>query len=186
MVPVSEQTFTYDDIKKMDQTYLPMPVFAFNPSSFFTFGVSARTTGDWSHFMWMIEPGVFASQGWYFGRKTIDDYKKYILKFVYNPAWTPAQKKVIMGSLLKKLAKPHWQTRYDVLALLGHLVGLKWIQSGRFEICSDDAARIKMVDQRYDLKDPLPADVNEWMKKWRFGLTNPNGYLVLGRYFGRD
>ena len=186
MVPISELTLCYEDIMQIDRKYLPMPVFTFNPGAFFTFGVAARTKGDWSHFMWMTAPGVFASQGLWFQRKTLDDYKKCTIKFVYNPGWTDFQRQLLLTSLLRDLDKSPWETRYDVLALVGHLLGLKWIQSGRFEICSDSADHIKLVDGRYDLKDPDPSDVNAWMKKHKWALENPYGHLVYGRYFGRD
>ena len=186
MVPASELTLNFEGVINIDPKLCPMAVFAFNPSSVFTLGVAARTSGDWSHFMWMIKPGVFASQGLWFQQKTLEDYKKYILKFVYNPSWSELDKKILIESLLRDLAKSPWETRYDVLALLGHLTGLKWIQSGRFEICSDSADHLKLVDGRYDLKDPDPTDVNEWMKKYQLSIANLNGYLVYGRYFGRD
>lgn len=186
ITPISEQTFCYGDIMNIDRKYLPLPVLGFSPRSIFTLGVATRTSGDWSHFMWMIEPGVFASQGWFYRRKTLEDYREYTLKFVYNPAWSEAQKKVLMDSILRELSKSHWETRYDILAIFGQLVGLKWIQHGRLEICSDDANRIGLIDFRYNLKYPSPADVNAWMKLYKWSPDNPNGYLVLGRFFGRD
>jgi len=186
MVPISEEVYIYDDIMKIDPKYLPLPTFCFNPCSPFTLGVAKKTEGDWSHFMWMTAPGVFASQSWWFMTKSIDDYRNYTMKFIYNPSWTATQRKAILDSLLLDLAKPKWETRYDVLALLGHLVGLRWLQSKRFEICSDSADHIKHADNRYDLKDPDPSEVNAWMKFHRWSADNPNGYLVLARYFGRD
>jgi hypothetical protein len=167
---------TLDDVKKLQP---PMAVLCFNPGAFFSYAVQGKTHGPYGHFMWLVGENEFASQSWWFQSVPVSKYQHYYMKFVYNPNWTDIQKSMLVESLRKDLAKPKWETRYDVLALVGHLVGLKWIQSKNFEICSDTADHLKNVDNRYDLKAPTPEDVNQFFKSHA-------EYVPYGVYTGGD
>lgn len=184
-----------DQILQIPTWMLPMPVFAFNPLAFMSFAAGVKTRGQYGHFMWLIDPNEFASQSWWFQSVPIvpagdgpGHYDKYILKFVYNPAWTDLQRAIIIAEIRRDLARPWWQTAYDVPQLLGHLVGLKWIQLPGFEVCSDRADYIRLVDSCYDLYRPTPTDVNILMKslKWSPVFPGKSGFLVYGRTIGLD
>jgi hypothetical protein len=157
----------------------PMAIYCFKPGAFFTFGVQGKTHSLYSHFMWLVGKNEVATQGWVFKSATLDDYSKYYMKFVYKTDWTAEQKRKIIESLRADLAKPKWETRYDVWALFGHLLNMKWIQSKQFEVCSDSGDHFKHGDDRYNLKDPTPEDVNKWTK-------SVGGYEVYGRYCAGD
>jgi hypothetical protein len=176
----TEQCFYLPSIRNLPQEYYPLPIVCYDIGAFFTFAVAKRTDGDYSHFMWLIGPDEFATQGWWFQSKPVDAYSSYIIKAWYNPWWTPAQRAAVIKSLRDDLAKSPWETRYDVLALVGHLLGIKWIQSGRFEICSDSIDHIKHAGDQYDLKDQNPSQINAYFKLF------PERWFVLFRYQGGD
>lgn len=176
----TEKTICLPGFSEIPREFYPLPVVCYDVGAFFTFAVAKRTDGDYSHFMWMIGPNEFATQGWWFMSKPVDAYSSYIIKAWYNPWWTPEQRQKVIDSLRIDLAKPKWQTRYDVLALVGHLFGLKWIQSGRFEICSDSADHMIHAGEPYNLKDANPSEVNAWFKLF------PEKWFVLFRFQGGD
>lgn len=173
---MGERILSLDEIRSIPAQYYPLMVFSDSVRSFFSLGVKIRTKGSYGHFMWLIGPDELASQWFIFRRFKVDHYRNSILKLVHNPQWSPAGKAVLLTAIQKDLAKPWIKTRYDALAILGQLVGLKWIQTPWLKICSDYASYLGLVDSEYDLKYPSPVDVNQWTKE-----HNPP-YEVYGRY----
>ena len=189
---------TREAILDIPKWMLPMPVFAYDPGAFFSFATAAKTKGQYGHFMWLIERNgqyIFASQSWWFQSVPVipanggpGHYDKYLLKFCYNPAWTPAQRAILTNAIQTDLDKPFYRTLYDIPQIFGHLIGLKWIQIPGFEVCSDRSDYFILVDGRYNLKRPTPTDVNRWMKAFLWVPEYPEipGYTVYGRYNAGD
>lgn len=98
-----------------------------------------------------------------------------ILKFWYCPSWTEDQRNMLIQVIENILSLPWYKRRYDVLAIVGQLFGCEWIQVPWLDICSDGGGYLKLVDSRYNLDHPDPADVNRWLE------SKPE-YKVYGRY----
>lgn len=169
---------TFEEVKSIPQEHLPIVVLSADASAFFSSGIRLFKKCYYNHFMWMHRTGYFATQGFTYSEKSVDDYtsKTTRYKFWHNPDWTTADKATMLAEIYKWLEKPAFTTRYDWIAIIGQALGLAWIQNPFTRICSDYGSLLKKVDFRYDLKNPSPDQVNKWLKKW------PKTYQVYGRY----
>jgi hypothetical protein len=166
---------TRKDVLNIPRELLPMPILSDNLRSFFAWGIKAHTHGNYNHFMWLIEPGVLATQNLLYEKESVEKYfDNNRLKFWYCQ-WSQEQRDKIIEAINYKLSLPWYRRRYDVLAIVGQLFNIESIQNPFVDICSDAGSYIKLVDDRYDLKHPAPADVNRWLE------SKPE-YHVYGRY----
>ena len=63
---IDSTTFEIVDTHSILNKDLPLIVLADDLRSFLGWGIKAHTSGQYSHIMAMVEPGMFASQGWVF------------------------------------------------------------------------------------------------------------------------
>lgn len=165
-----------DDLMKVPQELLPMPVLSDNLRSFFSFGIKAHEKGCYNHFMWMIEPGVFASQNFLYKTQPVSDYTGQCrLKLWCCRSWNTNERNLIFANIRLNLAKPWYKRIYDFPAILGQIFWHEF-QTPGLSICSDYGHSISLVDPEYDLRFPDPEQVNHWLE------ARPNKYDVYGRY----
>lgn len=165
-----------EDILNIDSSDFPLLVLSYNYRSFISTGITHKTSGAYNHLMWMHKRGLFASQSWWYKEVPMEKYlTHHRLKFWTNKNWKHRQKEILKIRIYAELCKPKWKTRYDLLAIFGHLVGITGIEVPWTKICSDHANYLKLVDNNYGLVRPTPEDVNRWLK------TQP-GYQVFGRF----
>ena len=126
--------------------------------------------------MWLVGKDQLASQSWYFKRYSLADYSGNYLKFVHNPAWTDIQRLTLLVAINKDLDLSPWQTRYDILGVIGELLGIKWMNRKKLCFCSERGAYLKLVDPMYALVHPDPSELNFFTK------SHPLSYKVSGRY----
>jgi hypothetical protein len=177
---MAKNWLTKKQVLNIGEEDLPLMVLSFNKRSLISFGITYKTTGDYNHFMWACLPGKFASQDWFFREVPMQKYlKHHRLKFWTNPTWTKRQKDILKLRVRAELVKPRWKTRYDFIAIFGHLIGVTGIQIPWTKICSEHAGYLKLIDPRYDLVNPSPEDVNEWLKLHE-------DYKVYGRFITED
>ena len=153
-----------DDIEAIPQEMLPMLVLSGNNHSFLNFAIERRTWSHYAHMMWLHRPGFFATQDWWYREVPVRKYDGVRLKLWRSKAWRPQDKIQIMHRIDAELQKPKWQTRYDLLAIVGQLLGNVHIQTPWTNICSDWANLLKLSDRDYYLDHPSPGDVNKWLK----------------------
>ncbi len=154
----------------------PMMVFSYGVRSPVATAIAIKEKGLYNHFMWLLKPGLLATQDVTFRKIPIDAYlKKHALKFAYNKTWQEGDRKILREAIEEGLAKPWYRRLYDPLAIVGQAFNIEWLQIPGIDICSDKAKYLKLVDKNYDLKHPSPTNINNWMK------TQP-GYEVYGRY----
>ena len=167
-----------EQIKNIPQEDLPLAVLSADASKFFASGIRLFKKCYYNHFMWMHRTGYFASQGFTYAEKSVEEYttKTTRYKFWYNPQWTTVEKSTMISEIYYWLNKPAFTTRYDWIAIIGQALNIAWIQNPFTRICSDYGSLLKKVDPRYNLKNPSPDQVNEWLKKWA------KTYSVYGRY----
>jgi len=166
---------TREEVLRIPIYLLPMPVLSDNIRSFFSWGIKVHERGNYNHFMWLIRPGIVASQGLLYGAESIDTYfEKCRLKFWYHPNWTQVHRQKIMAAIQKHLDRPWYRRIYDVPAIFGQLFWHE-LQTPGLDICSDSGSYLAEVDESYDLRHPDPEQVNKWME------SKPE-YKVYGRY----
>jgi hypothetical protein len=174
--PFDGKWMTAEQILKIKEEHFPFLVLSYNYRSFISTGITHRTTGAYNHLMWAHRPKFFATQDWWFREVPIEKYmKSHRLKFWTNEGWTKVHKQVLKKRIYEELDKTAWETRYDLLAIFGQWIGWTGLQVPWTKICSDHADYLKLVDSRYQLKHPSPADVNRWLK------TVPD-YKVYARF----
>lgn len=105
---------------------------------------------------------------------------------IWNPTWTPEQRKILIDAIKLRLTQGKWKTRYDVWGVLGEALNLEWLQSKTYDFCSEAVGRfLRMVDPVFDKwmltdKTPTPKEINLYTKN-----HNPP-YQVYGRYMVDD
>ena len=167
---------TRKDILSIPDELCPMMVFSFGIGSPIATAIAMKEHGLYNHFMWLLSPGMLATQDVTFRMMPVENYmEKHALKFVYNKMWQTEDRAKLRKALDAGLAKPWYRRLYDPLAIVGQALNLEWLQVPGLDICSDKAKPLKLVDRNYDLKHPSPTNINNWMKKQK-------GYAVYGRY----
>ena len=156
---------TIDEIEAIPQEMLPMLVLSANNMSFLSWAIERRTKSHYAHVMWLHKPGFFATQDWWYREVPIRKYEGTRLKLWHNKNWRHQDKIQITYRINAELEKPKWQTRYDLLAIFGQLLGKVHIEHPWTKICSDWANLMKLSDSDYDLQHPSPGDVNQWLKE---------------------
>lgn len=167
-----EHYYDLDYWKAFDGPF-PQMVFADNARGLFSFLVKART-GFYGHFMWLIAKNTLASQWFYFQRQTFEHYAGAHLTLVANPKWSEMDCFTMLVAINKDLDLPAWQTRYDVIGVIGELFGFKWMNRKKLYFCSERGKYLKLVDSTYDLVSPDPQELRDWSKR--------AGFTVTGRY----
>jgi hypothetical protein len=171
-----QKLLTVQELEGVRQELLPMPVLSDNIRSFFSWGIKAHEHGCYNHFMWMIHPGVLASQNFLYQSQSVKDYTKDCrLKLWYCKSWTPENRNTVIKLIEDRLNLPWYKRLYDVPAILGQLTW-KEIQVPYLRICSDYGEYIKSADPEYDLHHPDPENVNKWLEQ------RNDCYEVYGRY----
>lgn len=173
-----EVFLTKDELFSIPYEKLPMPVLSDNLRSFLAWGIKVHEQGSYNHFMWLMDKGILASQGFFgFKREPLEDYlKKYRLKLWECFTLTPDQRWLIRKTILDELARPWYRNCYDILAYPGQLLGWHWLQVPGMEICSDKSKYLELVDPEFDLSYPDPEQVNRWLTE------HPERYRIYGRY----
>ena len=172
----SEILLSREDVMNIPERLLPMVVLSDNLRSFFSMAIKAHETGCYNHLMWLIRPGVIASQNLTFQAQPVRDYfNGFRMKFWHCPEWTKKQRAQIIEAIDGDLALPWYKRMYDYLAIVGQGIGIPSIQTPGIDICSDKGGYLKLVDPNYDLEHPDPEEVNHWLMQQR-------KYEVYGRY----
>lgn len=176
-----ERYLTRKELFEIPEAMMPMPVLSDNLRNVFSAGIKAHTHGCYGHFMWLIAPGTLASmQTNGFKRVNLESFlNDDRLKLWWCQDWTRGDRAKIMAAIDRELNKKWWQgNRYDFLSYIGQLTGWKWIQSPfkDVDVCSDKAKYIGLVDKDYDLVNPDPQEVNQWLE------DHQPRYQVYGRY----
>ena len=164
------------EVMDVPQNLLPMVVLSDNLRSFFSFAIKVHEQGAYNHMMWMIRPGVLASQNAVFQEQSASKYlSRYRLKLWCCPSWTDEERKLIVDAIATDISKPWYCRIYDPIAIIGQALGIDDMQIPGADICSDKARYLQLVDKEYDLDHPDPEDVNRW-------LMGRSKYQVFGRY----
>jgi hypothetical protein len=155
----------------------PMVVFSDNLTSWISTAIKQHQQWSYNHAMWLIAPGVVASQDALFHRAPLSEYLQgaHRLKFWTNPRWTDGDRRRIRQAIAADLQRPWYRRLYDPVAIVGQALHADWIQLPWVNICSDRASYLAEVDPEYNLSHPDPADVNRW-------LDSRGIYDVYGRF----
>ena len=82
-----ELVFTsIDEVAAIPAKDLPLMVLSSNQRSFLSYAICARTSGQYNHFMWMIQPGQFATQDWWYRQVPVRNLQKLASEILEQPA----------------------------------------------------------------------------------------------------
>lgn len=151
------------EIKKVS---LPLLVLTDDIRGAISFSIKAHSKGNYNHTMWLIEPGVLASQGGMYKRVPLEKYMtgRHRLK-LWQPDLSGTEKLELIETINKALDAPWWTRTYDYIGIFGQLVGLKCIQNPWQDYCSEkDSAYIRKYIPEIPLR-PSPSQLNKACEK---------------------
>lgn len=176
---------TLDEIWAIPKEHYPIFMYC-DGGSLFGWLIRMVDKSAASHLQIYIAPQVIASQGLYFKTFPVSHLKGYNTKMIWNPAWTPEERKTMIDFINCRLALPWWKTLYDVPGVIGEALNWEWLQVKKWDFCSEAVARVLMlIDSSFalwliDNPSPTPREFNLWTK-----AHNPP-YEVYGRYSPDD
>ena len=160
------------DPSKIRKEALPILVLSDEVRGPISFLIKAHTKGNYGHTMWLIEPGVLASQGGLYRRVPLKKYLsgRHRLKF-WQPDLTGEQKIELIETINKALKQPWWKRMYDYVGIFGQLFKLKSIQLPFQNYCSErDSAFIRKYIPEIPLR-PSPSELNracDYIEKMKY------------------
>ena len=140
---------------------LPLLVFSDEVRGPISFIIKVHSKGNYGHTMFLIEPGVLASQGGLYRRVPLKKYLtgRHRLKF-WQPDLTGSEKVRLIKTINKTLNQPWWRRTYDYVGIIGQLFRLKSIQLPFQNYCSErDARFIRKYIPEIPLR-PSPSELN--------------------------
>ena len=174
---MDRRQLTKEDVLNIPKELCPMMVFSYGIGSAIATAIAIREHGLYNHFMWLLKPGILATQSKTFHEVHVEDYmERHALKFVYGKEWGRKERRILRNVIATDLAKPWYRRLYDPVAIVGQFFGTEWMQLPYFDICSDKGRYIREIDPEYNLKRPSPTNINNWTK------ARPEAYMVHGRY----
>lgn len=160
---------------------LPLVVLSDNLRGLLGWGIKRHTQGSYNHAMWFWWPGQVASQGLFYRNVPLEKYLRgqHRLKFWHNPSWDWFDVRAIRNAIRFRLSDPWYRRLYDFRGIVGHCVGLRWIQSPWRYYCSEDVARVlSLIEPEFSQRWPSPAEVNRWCKSMSqmrvYGVFDPD------------
>ena len=156
-------------IDPLDLTQEDMPVFVFSDDrrSFIGWAIKAHSKGNYNHIMIMVNPCRVVTQGGTYKEIPI---KRYMKPFIHLKFWkchniTPAEAYQIFNKVGKDLKLPWWRKLYDFIGIVGHLVGVRWVNIPWLSYCSERVLSYVRVILKDVESRQSPAELNELFKK---------------------
>lgn len=182
---MNDRYITLEDIGRIPLSMMPMMALTNGFTSVFGFLISLWLKDFWSHFMWLISPDEFASQWFWFKLFPVKNFTHHSIKLWYNPLWTETEKALLSAAIETELDKTRWQTRYDVIGVIGEAFKISWMNRKRLDFCSEKINILSKVDkkcQEWLIKNPspIPEEVNAWLKD-QMNEDGSHRYIVFGR-----
>jgi hypothetical protein len=182
---VADTLMTLEEIKRIPPEHYPIIMYC-DGGSLFGWLIRAIDRSAASHIQLLYDTDKIASQWFYYTTFNVDHLATYNCKLIWNPTWTPEQRKILIDAIKERLACGKWKTRYDVWGVLGEALNIGWMQSRTYDFCSEAVGRfLRMVDPEFDKwmqssKTPTPKEINLYTKS-----HNPP-YQIYGRYLVDD
>ena len=157
------------DPNKIEQRDLPLIFLSSDGLNLISYLIKLRTKSNYNHAMIMVKPGFLVSQDWTLNEVPIEKYlKKKIKMKIWKPCGLkPKEVAHIYNGVKQDLDKNKFKNRYDVLGVLGQLIGIKKFNNKFTYYCSE-----RVIKYFRDLKDfmnlpehPTPEDLNKVFKK---------------------
>ena len=140
------------DVYNLPAEIMPMLVFSTDVNSIRSRIIRWGTDGECSHVMWLWRRYYLATTGLFYGEVPIIKYLRNSTMWFFrlvDPL--PTRQFRLSDSISSKLVEPWYKRRYDVLAMLGHALGVQYIQSPWCDNCVET-----VVD------DLFTAYMNSW------------------------
>lgn len=164
----------------LKKRHLPLVVLVDDRRGWLGWLIKAHSKGNYSHIMEMHEPGFVASQDLTgFKEKSIEDYMKprYQLKFWRCNDITSVDRLKWANAIHADLQAPWKRRRYDYLGILGHLLGIPWLNNPHIKYCVERVAdNLRNVLNMTIPKHQTPSGLNTYFN------MSPE-MEVLGRWY---
>jgi len=151
----------------------PLIVLSDNTFSFFGWAIRhaerrrEHKSGYWQHAMVLYSIGNLASQEWLLRRRGVNEFLSgdHRLKAWYNPNWTERRMRAAIAVTEASLRLSWWKRRYDWLGVIGHAIGLPWLNLPHLRYCSEFTGEIfRLLEPDFGLAHPTPSQIDDWCK----------------------
>lgn len=184
-VAVAETFMTLDEIRAIPLEHYPILMYC-DGGSLFGWLIRKVDKASASHFQILYGPDQIASQWFYFTTFPVSHIATYNTKMIWNPEWTPTERKVLIKAIKDRLLLSKWTSRYDVWGVIGEAINAEWMQRKAIDFCSEAVGRfLKLVDPVFTkfleiCPSPTPRQLNVYTK------THNPPYKVYGRFMVDD
>jgi hypothetical protein len=183
---IADTSMSLEEIRQIPEEHYPIIMYC-DGGSLFGWLIRAIDKSAASHIQVLYEPDKIATQGLWYQTIPVENLRTYNAKLIWNPWWTPEQRKILLDAIKGRLAQGKWKTRYDVWGVIGEALNIEWLQSKTYDFCSEAVGRfLRLVDPVFDVwmkktcKSPTPRELNLYTKS-----HNPP-YEVYGRHMVDD
>lgn len=183
---VADTLMTLDEIRAIPKEHLPIIMYCDSGSPFGWLIRTVDKKAAASHIQFLYDTDKIASQWFWYKIFPVEHIRNYNTKLIWNPTWTPEQRKILFDAINDRLAQGKWKTRYDVWGVIGEALGIEWMQANKYDFCSEAVGRmLRRVDPDFETwmqsdKSPTPREINLYTKS-----HNPP-YAVYGRHMVDD
>ena len=183
-----EKYMSLDEIRAIPPEHYPIFMYS-DGGSLFGWLIRKADGSAGSHLWTLVGPDAIANQTITFRLVPVAQMGHYTTKLIWNPEFTPEQRKTMLKSIFERLELPWYKRMYDVVGLIGELIertiGLD-LNLKKLDFCSEAVSRaIALVDPDYKAwleinPSPTPREFNLYTK-----AHNPP-WKVYGRYAPDD
>jgi hypothetical protein len=182
-----ERYLTLDEIRRIPWDHYPIFMYS-DGGSLFSWLIRKADDSAGSHLWTLVGNDAIANQSITFRLVPVAQMAHYTTKLIWNPEFTPEQRKTMLESIFQRLELPWYRRLYDVVGLIGEVlerVGIR-LNLGKFDFCSESVSRaVALVDPEFRAwleqnPSPTPKEFNLWTK-----AHNPP-WKVYGRYAPDD
>lgn len=182
---VADTLMTLDEIRAIPVAHYPIPIYC-DGGSPFAWLIRRFDKAASSHFQILYGPDQIASQWFWFKTFPVEHLRNYNAKLIWNPTWTPEERKTMIKAIEDRLLLSKWATRYDVWGVIGEAINMEWMQRKAIDFCSEAVGRfLQLIDPAFakfleTCPSPTPRELNLYTK-----YHNPP-YQVYGRHMVDD
>lgn len=157
---------TLKDLQDIPANKLPMPVVSESAFSLFGCLIVGHQRDFYSHSMWLYRPGWFATQGFTFSLKQLEPIAAKCRLKLFDCEFNQMQKSEIEYRIHEQLNDSWFLRRYDIVGVLGQLLGLRNLNIPYLNYCSERVGNdLASVFPGFQIKKPTPSDINRWCSK---------------------
>ena len=165
----------YIDPYMINRKDFPVVVMSCDLIGFIPWAIRAITKDNWNHVMESRKCGAFVSQNLMYAEIAFSSYmnRYHKLKIWTIKDMSEIEKIQWNASINRDLGSPWYSRLYDFLGVLGHLLGIRWLNAPYRSYCSERVRKHLVEVFGFDIiKHATPAEIDDFL------TMHPRGVLL--------